>query len=352
MLRTGWVVVRRTTRVSPSSSSMARVVSATWMVTVWPVSPAEGDLLTGDHDHAGVGRAALDGDRLGRGPRWWPAGRTPRRRLPRRARAGWVGSAAARGCRGRRTAAGRRPRCGSRPGGRRGSPRPGRTVAAQATRCRPGRRPVRPRRRRPARLPGRRVRQRRRSGREGALGGQAGQVVDAEVRADRLDPLPADGQVHQVAVDPEPHQLTGPGRARARTAARTSDMFPDAGTDLVELDRAPTRLPAPSRRSATGSAPSAGRRRAPAPAAATARPGPLGSRGRLEPVRRGHRHAARPGPGAAGRCCSARPTRRPPPAPPRRCRTARLGGSRGGRCRGTAPPCRSGSVRPARSAGA
>ena len=34
MLRTGWVVVRRTTRVSPSASSMASVVSETWTVTV------------------------------------------------------------------------------------------------------------------------------------------------------------------------------------------------------------------------------------------------------------------------------------------------------------------------------
>jgi len=35
MLRTGWVVVRRTTRTSSSSSSIARVVSETTTVTVW-----------------------------------------------------------------------------------------------------------------------------------------------------------------------------------------------------------------------------------------------------------------------------------------------------------------------------
>ena len=34
MLRTGWVVVRRMTRVSPSANSMARVVSETSTVTV------------------------------------------------------------------------------------------------------------------------------------------------------------------------------------------------------------------------------------------------------------------------------------------------------------------------------
>jgi hypothetical protein len=36
MLRTGWVVVRRMTRVSPSGNSMARVVSETMTVTVCP----------------------------------------------------------------------------------------------------------------------------------------------------------------------------------------------------------------------------------------------------------------------------------------------------------------------------
>ena len=36
MLRTGWVVVRRMTRVSPSANSTARVVSETWTVTVCP----------------------------------------------------------------------------------------------------------------------------------------------------------------------------------------------------------------------------------------------------------------------------------------------------------------------------
>jgi len=36
MLRTGWVVVRRMTRVSPSANSMARVVPETSTVTVCP----------------------------------------------------------------------------------------------------------------------------------------------------------------------------------------------------------------------------------------------------------------------------------------------------------------------------
>jgi hypothetical protein len=35
MLRTGWVVVRRTTRTSSSSSSIEKVVSETRTVTVW-----------------------------------------------------------------------------------------------------------------------------------------------------------------------------------------------------------------------------------------------------------------------------------------------------------------------------
>jgi hypothetical protein len=35
MLRTGWVVVRRVTRVSPSPNSTVRVVSETSTVTVW-----------------------------------------------------------------------------------------------------------------------------------------------------------------------------------------------------------------------------------------------------------------------------------------------------------------------------
>ena len=42
MLRTGWVVVRRMTRVSPSANSTARVVSETWTVTVPGVGAAEG----------------------------------------------------------------------------------------------------------------------------------------------------------------------------------------------------------------------------------------------------------------------------------------------------------------------
>ena len=73
MLRTGWLVVRRTTRVSPSSSSIARVVSETCTVTVWcRWIAAEGDLLAGDHDHAGVRGPALHPDRFGRGPGRWP----------------------------------------------------------------------------------------------------------------------------------------------------------------------------------------------------------------------------------------------------------------------------------------
>jgi hypothetical protein len=36
------------------------------------VDAAQGDLLPGDHDHAGVAGHPLGGDRLGRGTRGWP----------------------------------------------------------------------------------------------------------------------------------------------------------------------------------------------------------------------------------------------------------------------------------------
>ena len=42
------------------------VSAATWTVTMLAgVDPAQGDLLPGDHDHAGVAGHPLDGDRLG-----------------------------------------------------------------------------------------------------------------------------------------------------------------------------------------------------------------------------------------------------------------------------------------------
>jgi hypothetical protein len=66
MLRTGWLVVRRMTRTSPSPNSTARVVSETSTVTgLMLVDAAEGDLLSDDHDHAGVAGSALNPDRLG-----------------------------------------------------------------------------------------------------------------------------------------------------------------------------------------------------------------------------------------------------------------------------------------------
>ena len=73
MLRTGWVVVRRTVRVSSPPRSMVIVSAATWTVTIWRAwMRPEGDLLPGDHDDAGVAGQPLDGDRLGR-----RAGRRP-----------------------------------------------------------------------------------------------------------------------------------------------------------------------------------------------------------------------------------------------------------------------------------
>ena len=75
MLRTGVVVVRRTTRVSASSSSTARVVSDTCTVTVCPArARPRANLLAADHDHAGGAGASLHPDRLGRRPGRWPGG--------------------------------------------------------------------------------------------------------------------------------------------------------------------------------------------------------------------------------------------------------------------------------------
>jgi len=51
MLRAGRVVVRRATRVSPSSS-MAKVVSKTWMVTVWCLCARPSAALLTAHHHA------------------------------------------------------------------------------------------------------------------------------------------------------------------------------------------------------------------------------------------------------------------------------------------------------------
>ena len=45
--------MRRHARVS-----MARVISATWMEGLVPVNTTQRDLLSADHDHAGVGGAA------------------------------------------------------------------------------------------------------------------------------------------------------------------------------------------------------------------------------------------------------------------------------------------------------
>lgn len=83
MLRTGVVVVRRTTRVSASSSSIASVVSETANCDGLPgVAAAQGDLLPADHDDAGGAGAALDPDGLHRRPWRWP---------------GWPGAAQAAG---------------------------------------------------------------------------------------------------------------------------------------------------------------------------------------------------------------------------------------------------------------
>jgi hypothetical protein len=81
MLRTGWLVVRRTVRVPPSGRSMVRVSSATWIVTVWwawirpraifcPTTITIPVLL--------ARRCTRTGSRLGRGT--GPGGRCPRSR--------------------------------------------------------------------------------------------------------------------------------------------------------------------------------------------------------------------------------------------------------------------------------
>ena len=76
MLHTGWVVVRRTVSSSAPGRSIAMVVSDTCTVRVRCLcSTAQGDLLSGDHDHPGVRGAALHGDRLG-GRSWHRPDRT------------------------------------------------------------------------------------------------------------------------------------------------------------------------------------------------------------------------------------------------------------------------------------
>ena len=60
MLRTGWSVVRRTVRVSPSGSSIGeRRFGHVHGHRVLGELPSECDLLPGHHDHAGVRRATL-----------------------------------------------------------------------------------------------------------------------------------------------------------------------------------------------------------------------------------------------------------------------------------------------------
>jgi hypothetical protein len=75
MLRTGWVVVRRMTRTAPSPSSTGEGgVGDQHGDGLVFVDAAEGDLLPGDHDHAGVAGPALNPDRLGGGAWWRPGG--------------------------------------------------------------------------------------------------------------------------------------------------------------------------------------------------------------------------------------------------------------------------------------
>ena len=140
------------------------------------------------------------------GPGGGPAGRTPRRylTLPGVSGLGRVRSSS-RVSRSKNSSVW--PRCGSRPGGRRGSPRPG----DGGRRGRPGRRGTPPFDLDHVAVPDRR--QRRWAGRDGRPARPAGQVVDGQMGADGLDPGAVDGQVDHVAVDPEPHQLTGAGRA-------------------------------------------------------------------------------------------------------------------------------------------
>ena len=73
MLRTGWVVVRRTTLASPSGElDRQGGVGDHHGDGLVLMHPTEGDLLPGDHDDPGVGGAPLHPDGLGRGPRRRP----------------------------------------------------------------------------------------------------------------------------------------------------------------------------------------------------------------------------------------------------------------------------------------
>ena len=171
----------------------------------------------------------------------------------------------------------------------------------------------------------------------------------------RLDPGAADGQVDQVAVDPEPRPPARPGPGPSQNCCPADRMFPDGGTTWSSSTGA-------TRPTAAGDGDRLARcRRADGRVGAAASVGGSHSSTSVrcsagtgcEPVAPGSPAAARPGPGAAGRCCS-----RSTHASTAACAASRLveragvgRGSRGGRCRGTAPPSRSGSARPARSAG-
>jgi len=144
MLRTGIRVVRGTTVVSPSGSSIARLVSATCTLTValawvrprgtfWPATT----MTPVAEARAGPGSAPRTGVAVGPAAGCVAAGR--RRPAP----AGWVVSAAARACWARGTAADGRPRCRSRPVARPVRPRRARRDRPGGwSRC--GRRCVRP----------------------------------------------------------------------------------------------------------------------------------------------------------------------------------------------------------------
>ena len=315
--------------------------------------------MAGDHDDAAVGGAALHADRLDRGARRWPGGAGCRAAVaPARPGAGSAGCAAAPGCRGRRTSgsgidadADRRPARISAARTRSGGP---------AHRAGPADGPLD--------LDGLAVLERGQGrGRQGRrLGGCGGQVSDAQVGADGLDPGAGDAQVDQVAVGPDRATVPAPVPGPARTAAGTPSCSPTAARPGRTRPR--PGLPPGGRPDGprlwtgcwTGSPGANDRglgrgaavlRVAQSATAArdagshTAAPRARSDRG--EPVGRGHRLLGVEGlvrpVGVVARHPRVdrrlRLLERGRTGPPRR-------GTRGGTCRGTAPPSRSGSVTP------
>jgi hypothetical protein len=98
-------------------------------------------------------------------------------------------------------------------------------------------------------------RQRRRPGRDRAPPGELGQIGGGQVRAQALDPGAGDRQVDHVDAGPEPHGLTGPGGAEPELPAHRPQV-PRRRDHAIELDRpaieGPGVAPASIARSAVG----------------------------------------------------------------------------------------------------